>query len=214
MSEAPKPRIDPSIIAALIGLLGTISVTLISLFVNRSTAPQPTAGPATAATSETPALTTTQATEPPVATSPGAVPTVKYPDGKLFRIFYDENSFYLLNLSNTAISISRVAFERLNSDDVPLNRFNGSRWAEFYADSTPGKCEVLQILGADPYLDPPECGQGAFLSLRTPTREDPSVFWTRQEGSHQFRVLWRGGGQDEELGRCEIGAGVCDVFLP
>ena len=202
MPESPRPRIDPSIIAALIGLVGTLAVTLISFFVNRPVSQQATAA----------APMTTSG--PAAATIPGTLPTVKYPDGKPFKIFYDENSFYLLNLSNTTIQINRVAFERLSNNDVPLNRFNGTRWAQFFPDSTPGKCVALEILGSPPYLDPPECGRGIFLSLRTPTREDSTIFWTEQEGSHQFRVLWREGGQDEEIARCEIGAGTCEVFLP
>ena len=117
-------------------------------------------------------------------------------------------------MSDTAIPINRVAFERLTNEDVPLNRFNGTRWAEFYPDSTPGKCAVLEIFGSSPYLNPAECGRGVFLSLRTPPRDDPSIFWTAQEGSHQFRVLWREGGQDEEVARCEIGAETCEAFLP
>ena len=225
MPESPRPKIDPSIIAALIGLVGTLTVTLITVFMNRSVTPQATA--AAPMTTSRPAVTVeglaleastrsagAQATMPPVATSPGTLPTVKYPDGKPFKIFYDENSFYLLNDSRTTIQINRVAFERLSENDVPLNRFNGTRWAQFYPDSTPGKCVALELLGSPPYLDPPECGQGIFLSLRTPTRQDQTVFWTEQEGSHQFRVLWREGGKDEEIARCEIGAGICEIFLP
>ena len=98
-------------------------------------------------------------------------------DGKLFKLFYDDNSLYLLNLSGATIPINRIAFERLSNEDVPLNRFNGTRWAEFYVYSTPGKCVALQILGSSPYLDPAECGHNNFLSLRTP-REDPTIFWT------------------------------------
>jgi hypothetical protein len=212
MSQSSKPRIDPSIIAALIGLVGTVTVTLISIFANRSASPQPTAVPAP--TEIFPTFTGAQTPETPDATSAATLPAVKYPDGKLFKLFYDDNSFYLLNLSDAAVPINRIAFERLSDDDVPLNRFNGTRWSEFHADSLPGKCDVLQILGGSPFLDPPECSNEDVLSLRTPTREDPSVFWTAQEGSHQFRVLWRGGGPDEEIGRCEIDAGVCEVFLP
>ncbi|HEU0293937.1 MAG TPA: hypothetical protein VFR47_14450 [Anaerolineales bacterium] len=211
MSESPKPRprLDSSIIAALIGLLGTVTVTLISVFANRPVSPQATA------VVEIPTLSGgAEVSELPAATAPATLPTVKYPDGKLFQLFYDDNSFYLLNLSETAIPINRVAFERLSTEDVPLNRFNGTRWAEFYPDSTPGKCVALEIVGSSPYLDPPECGQGVFLSLRTPTRDDPTIFWTANEGSHQFRVLWREGGQDEEIARCEIGVGICEVFLP
>lgn len=218
MTESPKTKIDPSIIAALIGVVGTITVTLITLFANRPGLPLATVtltSTAAQLVAEIPdSAPGVEATRPPAATSPGTVPTVKYPDGKLFKLFYDDNSLYLLNLSDTAIPINRVAFERLSDQDVPLNRFNGTRWAAFYPDSKPGKCVVLEIVGSSPYLDPPECGRGTFLSLRTPTRDDSTIFWTAQEGSHQFRVLWRSGGKDEEIGRCEIGAGTCEVMLP
>src|SRR5688572_30201461 len=39
MSNSPRSRIDPTIIAALIGVCGTVVVTLISLFLNRPGAP-------------------------------------------------------------------------------------------------------------------------------------------------------------------------------
>ena len=220
MSEAPKSRINPSIVAALIGLVGTLAATLITVLANRPTAPQPTAvSSITTAVESAPEFPAGsmggQVTEQPVDKSPEAVPTVKYPDGKLFKLFYDDNSFYLLNLSDAAIPINRVAFERLSNEDVPLNRFTGTSWAEFYGSSTPGKCVALEILGSRPYLSPAECGHNTYLSLRTPTREDPTIFWTTQEGSRQFRVLWReGGGQGEEIARCEIDAGTCEVFLP
>ena len=220
MSESPKPRprIDSSIIAALIGLIGTIIVTIISVRANRPIAPQATAVPTSAVVGLSAEFLTASggvaATREPAATSPATLPTVKYPNGKLFKLFYDDNSFYLLNLSDRAIPINRVAFERLSDEGVPLNRFNGTRWAEFYADSTPGKCVALEIFGSSPYLDPVECGRGVFLSLRTPTRDDSTIFWTATGESHQFRVLWREGGQDEEIARCEIGARTCEVFLP
>ena len=218
MTESSKSRINPSIVAALIGVVGTIAATLISVLASRPAPPQATPVPTTTRVALVLGLPTVstgaQMSEPLTVATPGVLPTVKYPDGKLFELFYDENSFYLLNLSDTAIPINRVAFERLSDRDVPLNRFNGTRWAAFYPDSKPGKCEALEILGSHPYLDPPECGRGTFLSLRTPTREDSTIFWTAQEGSHQFRVLWRTGGKDEEIGRCEIGAGTCEVWLP
>ena len=207
MSESPRSRIDPSIVASLIGLVGTIIITLISVVVNRPVSPQATAVPATKEVGlalEIPTLSSGgQGSELPAIT-----------DGKLFKLFYDDNSLYLLNLSDDTIPINRIAFERLSNEDVPLNRFNGTSWAAFYAYSTPGKCVALQILDSSPYLDPAECGHSNFLSLRTPTRDDPTVFWTAKEGSHQFRVLWREGGQDEEIARCEIGAETCEVFLP
>jgi serine/threonine protein kinase len=153
----------------------------------------------------------TQVTEPPVV---AVEPTVKYLDGKRFMLFYDDSSLYLLNLSESKVPINWIAFERLSDADVPLNRFNGSRWAEFYANSDPGRCDALELIDRHPYLAPPECGKNNFLSLRTPTHDDPTVFWTTMEGSHWFRVLWREGGIDEEIARCEISAGTCEIFLP
>jgi len=155
--------------------------------------------------------TDTQITDVPIV---AVEPTVKYLDGKRFMLFYDDNSLYLLNLSDSTVPINWIAFERLSDADIPLNRFNGARWAEFYANSDPGRCDALEIIDRPPYLSPAECGQNNFLSLRTPTHDDPTVFWTSAEGSYQFRVLWREGGNDEEIARCEIGAGTCEVFLP
>jgi hypothetical protein len=158
------------------------------------------------------------ATSLPEATAPnlpGTQPTVKYPNGKRFMLFYDDNSLYFLNLSDSNVPINWVAFERLSDDDTALNRFNGSRWGQYYSTSTPNRCMAIEILGSETYLHPPECAPDNFyLSLRTPARDDATVFWTTQEGSHQFRVLWREGGQDEEIARCEIGAGSCEVYLP
>jgi hypothetical protein len=158
----------------------------------------------------------TPTAEPPTIESPTlvAAPTVKYPNGKHFRLYYDDNSLYLLNLSETVVSIYAVAFERLSTANVPLNRFDGWRWAEFYPNSKPGWCMAIEILGSPPYLRPRECSNG-YLSTRTPIRDDPVVFWTAQAGSRQFRVLWRASGQNwEEVARCEIGAATCDVFFP
>ena len=154
------------------------------------------------------------ATEPPLVGTLSALPTVRYPDGNLFKLLYDDNSFYLLNLSNNSVPVNWIAFERLSYEGLPLNRFNGTRWAEFYSSSLPGRCMALRILGSPSYLDPPECGDNNFLSLRTPVRDDETVFWTTQEGSELFRILWREGGVDEEIARCEITAGTCEVFLP
>jgi len=203
MPESPRPRFEPSIIAAVIGLVGTITVTLIGVFADRPVSSQ-TAAP----------LTALHSTEPLADTSPETLPTVKYPNGKLFTLFYDGTSFYMLNRSDATIPINRVAFERLSNDDVPLNRFNGTSWAQFYTYSTPGKCVALEIVGSDPYLQPQECGHNNFLSLRTPNPDDTTIFWTAQEGSSQFRLLWREGDEGKEVARCEISAGTCDVFLP
>lgn len=86
MSDSPKKSIDPSIVAALIGVIGTIIVTLISIYANRPPAPQPTPVPPTAVVyTETVMSTvvptdTVPANEPtstpaPVTTTPSPIPT-------------------------------------------------------------------------------------------------------------------------------------------
>lgn len=48
MSKSSRKSLDPSVLAALIGVVGTIIVTLISIYANRPPAPQPTPVPPTA----------------------------------------------------------------------------------------------------------------------------------------------------------------------
>lgn len=48
MSDSPKKSLDPSVLAALIGVAGTIIVTVISIYANRTPAPPPTPVPPTA----------------------------------------------------------------------------------------------------------------------------------------------------------------------
>ena len=126
-----------------------------------------------------------------------------------FVALYNANSFYLLNLSRGEHEIESVAFERLSDDGQPLARFDGARWAEFYPTIQPGACMRIEVLDSPPHLQPAECVAG-YLSTRTPLPGDPMIFWTPQPGSSQFRVLW----DDEEIGRCDAGAGICRVFVP
>jgi len=176
-----------------------------------TTLPNSTATEIPATNSPAPTSTSPSATETLTAETPTAapVPTVKYPNGKRFMFYYDDNGLYLLNLSQSIIAISYLTLERLDDSDVPLNRFEGSRWAKYYPTSKPDWCLRIEILGSPAYLRPPQCLKG-YLSTRTPTRDDPTIFWTTQANSHQFRVLWK----DEEVARCEIAAGTCEVFLP
>jgi hypothetical protein len=79
MSESPKRRIDPSITAALIGVIGTIVVTLITLYANRPT-PQSTAFPTwtpppTATITDTPVPTDTVPAGDPTSTPAPDTPT-------------------------------------------------------------------------------------------------------------------------------------------
>jgi hypothetical protein len=137
------------------------------------------------------------------------VPRLRPALGRPFVLFYNDNSLYLLNLSQTGSEIAPIAFERLNAQGQPVERFDGESWAEFYPTLQPGWCMRLEILDSPPYLAPPECFQG-YLSTRTPQRGDPVIFWTPREGSQEFRVLWN----EREIGRCAIAAGLCRIFLP
>ena len=199
-------------------LLILVLIPLVSPFLIQPTVIRPTktASPTgevvqvTSATKESATMTPTAQPQLPAATS-----TVLYPNGKRFMLFYNDNSFYFLNLSKSDIPINWVAFERLSNADTPLNRFDGAKWGEYYPTSTPNWCMALKVLDSAPYLNPPECGHNnLYLSLRTPTRDDPILFWTDEDGSHQFRVLWRDNGVDKEVARCEIDAGTCEVYLP
>jgi hypothetical protein len=86
MSSEPAKRLDPTITAALIGVVGTIVVTLITVFGNRPPAAQPTPVPPTAVvytetvaptaqpTDTVPAGDNTSTPEPPTNT-PEPIPT-------------------------------------------------------------------------------------------------------------------------------------------
>ena len=58
------------------------------------------------------------------------------------------------------------------------------------------------------HLQPPECANRVEV-VRTPFARDPGIFWTTQTGSDQFRVLW----SNSEVGRCQIAAKTCDIYL-
>ncbi|HLF03073.1 MAG TPA: protein kinase, partial [Anaerolineales bacterium] len=150
-------------------------------------------------------------TPPPAPESPtlAVSPTVLYPDGRKFVVFYNDNSFYLLNASDSNSAVTPLAFERLNASGQPLNRFDGWRWAEYYPTINPDRCMSLEIINSQPVLRPQECNE-LYNSVRTPDRSDNYVFWTTQEGANEFRVLWN----DEEIARCQIADGRCEFFLP
>jgi len=114
----------------------------------------------------------------------------------------------MLQLSGVGDLIGGVAFERLDANGQSLNRFSGSRWAKYSPSSALNWCFRLEISGTGSYLRPPKCV--GYMATLHPEPGDPAIFWTPQEGSTVFRVLW----QDEELVRCDISAGTCEVYLP
>jgi serine/threonine protein kinase len=135
-------------------------------------------------------------------------PTVLYPNGRRFTLYYDENSLYLHNHSGDRVLLNPFAFERLDAYGVPVNRLEGGRWAQFYPYVHHLSCARLLIGNAATYLNPAQCQ--AYNAEVWVERGRSLDFWTPQAGSAQFRVLWN----DEEIARCEIAAGRCEVFLP
>jgi serine/threonine protein kinase len=152
------------------------------------------------------------ATALPTSIAPPAVtitPTVLYPNGRRFVIFYTDNSLYLYNASGKAGELWPLAFERLDVSGAALNRFDGWRWSQHYPRVETDSCVRVEIRGSSPYLRPAQC-HGRYNSSITASRDDSFVFWAGRQDSRQFRVLWN----DQEVARCEIAAGVCEAFLP
>lgn len=164
-----------------------------------ATVPPPTLTPLPPPTLPPP--TAVPATEP-------LVPTVLYPNGKRFVLYYDQNTLYVRNFSGTQSEVRPFAFERLDSAGNPHNHVDGSRWAQFYSAVYPGACIRIIILDRSAYLPSPSC---QAINSEIWAESGKSLdFWTPQEGSTQFRVLWNG----QEIGRCEISAGTCEVYAP
>lgn len=170
----------------------------------RTPAPSPTVTHTSVATDTAmPTLTTAPVPSPAI---------IKYPDGRRFRLYYNENSLYLHNLSKTSRSVSGFTFERINTQGEVLNFFGGWDWDVFYPrhpNITPGSCMAIELFESPPYLSPSECSR-TYLSLITPPRSDDTIFWTEHENSSEFRVLWK----QEEIVRCKIGEGGCEFFVP
>lgn len=166
-----------------------------------------------------PVLTDTAAPAAPVSDPVVVQPTVtwtpKYGSGRKMLLSWNDSSFYMLQVTGYGELIDPLVFERLNAEGFPTNRFSGKLWAELHASTLRDWCMRLEIDGPNQaaslpsFLRPAPC-ENHYLATRWPSTGDPTVFWTRQEGSQQFRVLW---GRDE-IQRCEIDAGSCEVYLP
>jgi serine/threonine protein kinase len=153
---------------------------------------------------------TPTATNQPTATKkPAPEPPKDSKDGDHFELYYNDASLYFKNLSGKDRSIYPIAFERLGKDDQPLDRFDGWRWGNIYSNFRADYCMVLRIINRTDYLNPKEC-KNRELVYRTPTSDDSYIFWTKENDSKEFRVLWR----NKEVGRCKIAKSPCEVYLP
>ena len=181
--------------------------------------PSQTAAPATIRpTSTDPAevILATSTLVPPTETSPAPTftsavkkPPPHQPEGDLFVMYYDETGFYIKNLSSKDRSVYPLAFERLGKGGKPETRVEGWYWGNIYSTFRANYCLVLEILNFTDHLSPKEC-KNHYLVIRTPTLDSGMIFWTKEKDSKEFRVLWN----DEEVGRCKIGEGTCEVYLP
>lgn len=158
------------------------------------------------------------ATEPPLPSptldAVAATPTIKYPDGSNFTLLWNETSLILLNRSRVRRSYSGFTFERLDNNGLPTDQFPGYIWFDTNYKYLPYKaCLSINILEQNnpPYLNSSECINGYISITRlNMEKEEQMIFWTTKQESIQFRVLWL----DEEIARCEISAGTCEVFVP
>jgi serine/threonine protein kinase len=165
---------------------------------------QPTAAAAPTGVS-TPTSVPIAPTEQPAAPPP----TIAFPNGRRIELLYDAYSFYLWNPNSERIAIRSIAFEALDGNGNSAGYyFDGTLWTQFYSFVEERSCNRIEMTGVPGHLRPPQC-QG-YNATVTPTIDDDLVFWTQRPGVSRFRVLWGG----QEIARCELTGGRCEVFLP
>jgi serine/threonine protein kinase len=158
---------------------------------------------------ETAAPTTTATAIPVTASATSTAQT--YPNGYQMTAFYNESSFYLLDKGKASRSLSGFVFERVNNDETFQNRFEGWHWETFYVKAIQqNRCVSLEIdKSLISYLSPVECANKGLSRLK-PAMDADELFWTRNDSSAEFRVLWL----NQEIARCKIADGVCDFRVP
>jgi serine/threonine protein kinase len=171
--------------------------------VTQSAAPTATASrpPPTASSTAAPTTTWSPTTQPTA--------TVLYPDGRPLTLFYDAVGFYVWNPGESKIGVQPIAFESLDGTGAPAgNRFDGWRWSQYYPYLERGNCVRIEMLAAPSYSRPVQC---RYYNAQVSTDDgSPLVFWVEGPTVTQFRVLW----DSQEIGRCRIEAGMCEVYLP
>jgi len=124
--------------------------------------------------------------------------------------YYNQNSFYLHDKGEASRSLSGFVFERINIDGSYQNRFEGWEWQKNFDVIQPNRCVSIEIFAApNPYLNPVECDKKTLSTLEL-VEDSDQIFWTLDDSSDEFRVLWL----DEEIARCSIEAGTCDFHVP
>ncbi|MEP6894513.1 MAG: hypothetical protein ABI986_02780, partial [Chloroflexota bacterium] len=161
--------------------------------------------------------TVTLSATPPVSTptSPASLitpvtPTVLYPNGYLMTAFYNANGFYMLDRGKGSRSASGFSFERVNKDGSSQNNYGGWQWEKTFKFIAPTRCLSIELYpDPNPYSIPTECANRVLSNVRI-APADPAIFWTPNDNSVEFRVLWL----NQEIARCTIAAGACDYYVP
>jgi serine/threonine protein kinase len=142
-------------------------------------------------------------------------PTVTLPGGDSSStetrliFFYNNGGFYAWNPGGRDILIRQLAFNSADADGNPTGkRFEARRWAGYYPAIQVGKCDRLEILNDVPKERPGQC-QG-YNAIMTPEETDPMLFWLPSDNTTQFTVTF----DSQEIGRCDITAGQCEVVIP
>ena len=176
---------------------------------------------ASATATASPSLTATPIQEPtktatamPVQSPTAAAsstPTIAYPNGYLMTAYYNQNTFFLHDMGEASRSLSGFSFERVNNDGTFENYFDGWEWETYYVKTIqPNRCVSLKVLDPrSPHLLPDECNNRT-LSILSFIEGNDRIFWTPNDLSREFRVLWL----DEEIARCSIAAGICTIYVP
>jgi serine/threonine protein kinase len=148
-------------------------------------------------------------TSPPAPTGTSIPPQPTRSGDNLFAMYYDDRSFYIKNLSGKDRSVFPFAFERIDDSGNFINRFEGWHWGNIYSRFRADFCLVLEILNYTDHMEPDECNNRHLVMHYPPLSRD-YLFWIEDGNSKEFRVLW----DNQEVGRCKIKKGSCEVYLP
>lgn len=159
---------------------------------------------------------------PPTALQATPIPTEAYPNGRVFRMLYDNNTFVVANMSSRNFQTNLIEFQALLADGSVATLSNGNpievagtEWSRFYGALEPNKCITAQISSSRPWLQPSECLN--YNAVITPSRDSFRQFWLPRGNIAitEIRVLYQG----REAARCPLHTGVtevtvCEVKLP
>jgi serine/threonine protein kinase len=137
-----------------------------------------------------------------------AAPTTALSSPRLI-MYYNETSFYLYNPNADNIRVSKLGFQPLDENGDPRGvLFEGLNWSSYYSFVEPFHCDRLEIADETGWLRPSQCSE--YNASLTPELGHRFIFWTPRPEVTAFSVTWR----EEEVGRCDVTAGQCEVYLP